>query len=109
MQDGSIWVVFTDGETARICYGGQSITIVPVADAVGRSDGGDLISEVADLLSMGAREGGCFGLILVGTPHIINDLRDALSPESRALLIGEIVRGSRTAGSMAGFVGATCH
>lgn len=114
MRDASIWVVLTDGTTARICHGDHTITIAPAAAAgwdvtMAAQYSGQLVSDVADLLHCGASDGACCGLILVATPHIIGELRDALSLQSRSLLIGEIVRGCDNATAMTSFARATCH
>jgi protein required for attachment to host cells len=46
---------------------------------------------VSQLLLEGAREGAYDGLIIIAAPAVAAELEDALAPETRALLIGEIV------------------
>jgi protein required for attachment to host cells len=114
MRD-TIWVVITDGATARICSSEDGVTtLLPTLGAVENFAGADeafepserwissprvqpsfkrqFASELARILSDGASEEAYDGLIVIAAPRIMGELRNALAPETRKRLIGEIVR-----------------
>jgi protein required for attachment to host cells len=47
---------------------------------------------VSQLLLEGARDKAYDGLIIIAAEPILADLKDALAPEARALVIGKIIR-----------------
>ena len=113
-----IWVLLTDGVNSRICSceDGTAMPITsPAFDFAPDSDDGDLMAHTAwfkadrqsrlsrsvnrqhilhvgQLLSEAARERAYDGLIIIAAEPIATELEDALAPESRALLIGKLVR-----------------
>jgi protein required for attachment to host cells len=51
-----------------------------------------LAGHLVQILSEAAREGAYDGLVVIAAPEIARELDRALTPETRARLIGEIVR-----------------
>jgi len=122
VRGACIWVLITDGVTARICSTGDGLAtpvvapMVPTCPLDGPADivwnetayrawfsadsqrlfpssaKGQLALHLAQLLNEGARDRAFSGLIVVAAPQIRWELKQALSPETRALLIGKIVR-----------------
>ena len=116
MREKNVWVLITDGETARICStrGGHTTPIPtpPPRSALGGQDdraarawqGGnrrstfdrsakrDYAGYLAQLLLEAGREGAYDGLIVIAAPEIMKELNLALAPETCARLIGGIVR-----------------
>jgi protein required for attachment to host cells len=113
MRD-TIWVVITDGATARICSSEDGVTtLIPTLDPVETfADGVEawqsaerpvwnarpaagrrkFATELARVLHDGASDDAYDGLIVIAAPRIMGELRQALAPETRRRLIGEIVR-----------------
>lgn len=113
-----IWVLLTDGVNSRICSSedGTAMPITsPAFDFAPNSEEWDLTAHtawfkaerqsrlsrnakrqhllyVSQLLSEAAREGAYDGLIIIAAEPIATELEDAVAPESRALLIGKLVR-----------------
>ena len=113
-----IWVVITDGVNTRICSSGDGMTTPITTPSFLRHGsalaGSDLrpyrawfkaerqgrlsqnprhqhILHVGQLLLEAAQEGAYDGLIVIAPPAVAAELGDALPPQTRALLIGEIV------------------
>ena len=110
-----IWVLITDGESAKLCSC-QDGTAVPIAPFFKPSSslGEDLrafsawfkaegqtrlcpslrrqhLLHMSQLLREAAREGAYDGLVIIAAAPIAAELEDALSPETRALLIGKVI------------------
>lgn len=121
MNQASIWVVITDGASTRICSSGEGVTtLIPALhyaaseprpedrefsfrNAYAGWDSGArgkrietpcrrFAKELAAFLREAGRERAYEGVILIATPKIADELQDVLSPETRALLVGGIVR-----------------
>jgi len=121
VRNGCIWVLITDGMSARICSSANgTTTVLPMrafappgsggfADDDGAGRPGLMSSKryrslfhksrehlfagsVARFLRDAGDDGAFSGLIVVATPEIAGALNEALAPETRALLIGQIVR-----------------
>ena len=116
-----IWVLITDGVSSRLCscHDGTATPITtPLFDIHGTaSDGWDAraykawfkaerqtslsqnprrlhVWHVSQLLLEGARERAYDGLVIVAAAPIAAELEEALAPEARALLIGNVVHDS---------------
>ena len=119
--DARIWVVITDGVNTRLCSSedGRTTPIAPPAfppettdspdryvsmhtawfkaegqRRLSRSDHRQHLWHVSQLLLEGAREGAYDGLIIIAAADIAAKLKETLAPETRALLIGKVVRDS---------------
>src|SRR6185295_19185732 len=121
-RSARIWVLITDGMTARICStedGGATPIVPPVSVTGGVGSAGEVdwdervyrvwfrgesqhsfdgsakrqfALHLAQLLNEGAVDGAFDGLIIIAAPQIRAELQHALSARSRALLVGEIGR-----------------
>jgi hypothetical protein len=112
MTDACLWVVFTDGRTASICSTGNGLTrLVPngSSDPEDVSCGWRFTAELARILQQGAASGAYSGLIVVAGSDMLDELQDALGPETRTLLIGGISSGARLPGVTSPHAGVTCH
>jgi hypothetical protein len=116
-----IWVLITDGASSRLCscHDGMATPITaPLFDLYGTaSDGRDVeayrawfkaepqkrlsqnprrqhVWHVSQLLLEGACEGAYDGLVIIAAAPVAAELEEALAPETRALLIGNIVHDS---------------
>ena len=116
-----IWVLITDGVSSRLCscHDGMATPITtPLFDVDGTaSDDRDVkaykawfkaerqkslsqnprrqhVWHVSQLLLEGARERAYDGLVIIAAAPIAVELEEALTPEARALLIGNVVRDS---------------
>jgi hypothetical protein len=115
-----IWVVITDGNNTRLCSSDDGAAMPihsPVFDAKEEADdyARDLraceawfkaehatrptrnprrqhLVHVSQLLSEAAREAAYDGLIIIATDPAATELNEALSPDTRALLIGRVIR-----------------
>jgi len=121
LREVRIWVLITDGATARICStedGVATPVLVPMlssdyAEAFDldwenrayrvwfraesqavfpKSASRQLALHLAQLLNEGARDGAFDGLIVIAAPQIRRELQQALSAQTRALLVGRVVR-----------------
>lgn len=119
MRNARIWVVIMDGLSARICSSGDAaaIPITPPTEIrcgaideprtkrlseawyfLGRRHGclggasSQFIQHVAQILGEAAAEHAFEGLVIVAAPEIAGQIERALSPGTRALMIGDIVR-----------------
>jgi hypothetical protein len=122
IRDACVWVLITDGVTARICSTADGVAtpiIAPVPasgrlDHSGDADWDDRVYRIwfrgesqrffggsakrqfalhlAQLLNEGAEDRAFDGLIVIAAPQIRTELQHALSARSHALLVGEIVR-----------------
>jgi protein required for attachment to host cells len=131
MRD-TIWVVITDGATARICSSEDGVTtLIPALGQYESFAGQDEVwtpgrtqawnvsqapsfkrqfaSELARILRDGASEDAYDGLIVIAAPRIMGELQRALAPETRERLIGEIVRDLPCVSAAAADAGATRH
>ena len=115
-QSARIWVLITDGANAQLCscQDGSGVPIAPPCFERSSSLGTDLrtfsawfkaegqsrisldaplqhLLYVSQLLQEAAREGAYDGLVIIAAAPIATELEDALSPETRALLIGKVV------------------
>jgi hypothetical protein len=116
-----IWVVITDGVNTRICscQDGMATPITTPFLRPDCSDGPDLEAynawfkvegrhrpsrtpitrhalHVGQLLLEAARDKAYEGLIIIAAEPVLAQLEDALAPETRALLIGKIIRDDAT-------------
>jgi protein required for attachment to host cells len=126
MRDARIWVVIAHDETASICssFDGTSVVVSASSSAELPADAADLdrtgrqhrawygpeqrncffnrgprqqfAGHIAQILREAAREDAYDGLILIAAPGIEAELRRALSPETRAKLLGEVIRDGAT-------------
>ena len=114
-----IWILITDGASSRLCscHDGMATPITtPLFDVHGiSSDDQDVTAykawfkaepqkrlsqnprrqhllHVAQLLLEGARERAYDGLVIIAAAPVAAEIKEALAPETRALLIGNIVR-----------------
>jgi len=114
-----IWVVITDGVSTRICSS-QDGMATPIATPVFHVDSTDLgdrdlaacrawfktegqgrlsrdprrhhVLHLGQLLLEAARDRAYDGLIIIAAEPAATELKEALAPETRALLMGKIVR-----------------
>ena len=120
-HDTRIWVVITDGMSTRICSSQDGISTPITAPDFQLfrpgSDERDLVaykawfkakgqsslsqnprrqhlSHVGQLLLEGAREHAYDGLLIIAAAPIMAQLESALAPETRALVIGQIIQDS---------------
>lgn len=116
-----IWILITDGISSRLCScqdGFAAPITTPLFDVHEMaSDGRDAraykawfkaepcnrlsrsprrqhVLHVSQLLLEGARERAYDGLVIIAAPSIAAELEEVLAPDTRALLIGNIVRDS---------------
>jgi len=114
-----IWVLITDGVNTRICSceDGMALPITTPFFRLEESDPDDRglrsyrawfkaegqqqlsrnprrqhLLHVSQLLAEGARDGAYDALIIIAAEPVAATLKEALAPETRALLIGRIVR-----------------
>ena len=121
MREIAVWVVITDGLSARICSNGDGVAILFPRDAASDclADEWDtetrfrhayagwhaagagrhiasakrrFVEELAAFLRDGARERAYDNVVLIAAPQIADDLHEVLAPETRALLVGGILR-----------------
>lgn len=118
MHHSRIWVLITDGFSARICSSGDGnvALIAPPEDLVVDSNkcspddmarawyrfsGGSgfprgpktqFAGHIAQILQEAVAEGAYEALIIIAAPQIAEELEHALDVRTRALLIGDIVR-----------------
>src|SRR5262245_23670602 len=113
-----IWVVITDGASTRICSCQDGMT-TPITAPLLHLNGSALVEadvraykawfkaerqdrltrnprrqhawHISQLLLEGGRDGAYDGLIVIAAPPVVAELKDALAPETRALLIGKII------------------
>ena len=124
MRNSRMWVLITDGVSARICSTSEGIAraITAPADAPSRPVGealdkraseawyimdgswrrmggvtGHFTDHLAQILGEAAAEHAFDGLVIIAAPHIAGAIERALSPQARALMIGDIVRDLPTA------------
>jgi hypothetical protein len=114
-----IWVLITDGVNTRMCSC-QDGMAMPITTPFLHLDGSDSderdlraykawfkaegqqrlsgnprcqhLLYLSQLLLEGARDKAYDGLIIIAAEPILAELEDALAPETRALLIGKIIR-----------------
>jgi hypothetical protein len=114
-----IWVVITDGVSTRICSS-QDGMATPIATPVfnlgstnpderdlaaykawfkadgrhrlGRNPRREHVLHVSQLLLEAARDRAYDGLIIIAAEPAAAELKEALAPETRALLMGRVVR-----------------
>jgi hypothetical protein len=114
-----IWILITDGMNSRLCSCHDGIATpvtTPLFDVHGTSfDGRDVraykawfkaeshrslspsprrqhVLHLSQLLLESARERAYDGLVIIADSSIATEIEDALAPETRALLIGNIIR-----------------
>jgi protein required for attachment to host cells len=111
-KNAIVWVLITDGATARICSTGDAGTIPVLAPDFSTPDWDErayrawfradcrrlfssgrrqLALHLAQLLHEAASEGAFNGLVVIASPQIRDELQRALSMETRALLIGNVI------------------
>jgi len=116
MPQGGLWVLITDGVTARICSTGDGMTTPLPMHGLAASEwdrwanglglglhgsasrpaffrGGKRLfaGSLAEFLQQAGREHAYENLAIIAAPQIAGPLNDALAPETRARLIGKIV------------------
>ena len=116
-----IWILITDGVSSRLCSchdGIATLITTPLFGVHGTGfDGRDVraykawfkaesltrlsqnprrqhVLHLAQLLLEGARERAYDGLVIMAAATVGTEVEEALAPEARALLIGNIVRDS---------------
>ena len=119
MRNTRIWILITDGVSARICSTNDGTAIAITAPTELRSTAvGEPIDKrmseawyllggrsgsmwgatarfadhIAQILGEAAADGAFDGLVIVAAPHIASEIERSLPPRARALIIGEIVR-----------------
>lgn len=121
MRKLRMWVLIADATSARICSStdGTSMYIPAPADVdfmranapcplsveackawyqpnkrnlLMMSDIGHFAAHLAQILHEGAREHAYDELIVIATPEIAQSLKRTLTPETCALLVGEVIR-----------------
>ena len=126
MRNARIWVLIADAASARICStkDGTATAIDAGTGAIRgldtpgkrdetlcrawfRAEGHNSFSagpvrrfalHLGQILKEGAREKAYDHLIVIAAPDIAGHLEQVLAPETRALLVGEVVRDLRPAG-----------
>ena len=114
MQNGCLWVLITDGATARICSTREGMTTTlqvyrsPASDWRYRLDGSDMPGiqsrrgfsgggkrlfavSLAQFLQESGQQAAYEKLVIIASPYIAGALNAALTPETRARMIGKIV------------------
>src|SRR6266550_3561494 len=116
MRNNRIWILITDGVSARICSTSEGIARAitaptePPSTSVGDPEnkraseawyilsgrfglmGGataHFMDHIAQILGEAAAERAFDGLVIIATPHIASEIERALPPEARALMIGD--------------------
>jgi protein required for attachment to host cells len=119
MRNARIWILITDGVSARICSTGDGATTAITAPTElrstaigeptirrmseawyllgGRNDSmwgatARFADHIAQILGEAAAEGAFDRLVIVAAPHIASEIERSLPSQARALMIGEIVR-----------------
>lgn len=121
MRELAVWVVITDGLGACICSNRDGVTTLVPNGTVSKRDsftvdwearfrnaygnwydrgrdeesepsGRSFATELAAFLRKAACEHSYDGIVVIATPRIADELQDALSPETRELMVGSIVR-----------------
>jgi len=114
-----IWVLITDGVNSRLCscHDGMATPIsTPLFDLHGTAPNGrglraytawfkpetqkrlsqdpkrQHLLHVSQVLSKAARERAYDGLVIIAAARVAAEFEEALAPETRALLIGQVVR-----------------
>src|SRR3979409_2169769 len=118
MRNTRIWILITDGVSARICSNDEVRTVAITAPRETRSramgdpprqrideawylQGGKsslmggtsahFMGHIAQILGEAAAERAFDGLVIISAPQIASEIKRTLSPQTRALVIGEIV------------------
>ncbi len=119
MRNTRIWILIADGVSARICSTDEGGTIAITAPQEARSGtigeparhrmeeawyllGGKcclmrgasahFTDHIAQILGEAAAERAFDGLVIIAAPHIASEIERALSLQTRALMIGDVVR-----------------
>ena len=118
MRNTRIWILITDGVSARICSTdeGTTVAITPPQEARSGAIGeptrsmmdeawyllggkssvmcgasAHFTGHIAQILGEAAAERAFDGLVIISAPHIASQIERALSLQTRALMIGEVV------------------
>ena len=118
MPNPRIWILITDGVSARICSTDDGSTVAITAPQEARSSamgepsrqrideawyllGGKsslmhgtsahFADHLAQILEEAATERAFDGLVIIAAPHIASEIERALSLQARALMIGDVV------------------
>jgi protein required for attachment to host cells len=118
MPNTRIWILITDGVSARICSTDDGGTVAITAPQEAQSSpmgepsrqrideawylqGGKsslmhgasayFTGHIAQILGEAAAEHAFDGLVIISAPHIASEIKRALSPQTRALMIGKVV------------------
>jgi len=118
MPNTRIWILITDGVSARICStdDGSTVAITAPQEALSSTmgeaprqrideawylQGGKsslmhgasayFTGHIAQILGEAAAERAFDGLVIISAPHIASEIKRALSPQTRALMIGKVV------------------
>jgi hypothetical protein len=115
-----IWILITDGVSSRLCschdgiatpittplfvhgtvFDGRDVSAYKAwfkaesQERLSQSPRRQHLLHLAQLLLEGAREGAYGGLVIMAASTVGAEVEEALAPEARALLIGNIVRDS---------------
>lgn len=118
MRNTRIWILITDGVSARICStkDGSTVAITAPTEAwpgaieeparqrmdeawyLGRKNSfirgatAHLTDHIAQILGEAAGERAFDGLVIIAAPHIASEIERSLSERTRALMIGDVVR-----------------
>lgn len=119
MRNTRTWILITDGASARICSSSDGTTTaitapIDLKPAAFEEPENKRINEawylwggrtclmygatsrfvdhIAQILAEAAVERAFDGLVIIAAPHIAGELERALSPQTRARMIGDIVR-----------------
>jgi hypothetical protein len=118
MPNPRIWILITDGVSARICSTDDGSTVAIMAPQEARSStmgepprqrideawylqGGKsslmggirpLHGPIAQILSEAAAEQAFDGLVIIAAPHIAAAIERALSVQTRAMMLADVVR-----------------
>jgi len=119
MRNNRIWILITDGVSARICSTSEGITraiTVPTeapftstahpgnkrASEAWYISGGrcspmggataHFTGHIAQILGEAAAERAFDGLVIIAPPNIAGEIERVLAPRARALMIGDVVR-----------------
>jgi protein required for attachment to host cells len=118
MRNTRIWILITDGVSARICSTDDGSTVAITAPQEARSStigepthemmdeawylrGGrnrlmrgtsaHFADHIAQILEEAATERAFDGLVIIAAPHIASEIERSLSLQARALMIGDVV------------------